>query len=118
MVNSPLKRPISGQFVRALGEQPPAELAQALLPSLAKPFSHGPNICEVTMTNEIDFYVGKRLRRRRRLLGLTQQASAIKSAFVSSKFRNMSAARTVSVRPACLSFPKPCPSLSSISMKV
>ena len=25
------------------------------------------------MTNEIDFYVGKRLRRRRRLLGLTQQ---------------------------------------------
>ena len=26
------------------------------------------------MTNEIDFYVGKRLRRRRRLLGLTQQA--------------------------------------------
>ena len=26
------------------------------------------------MTNEIDFYVGKRLRRRRRLLGLTQQS--------------------------------------------
>ena len=25
------------------------------------------------MTNEIDDYVGKRLRRRRRLLGLTQQ---------------------------------------------
>ncbi len=25
------------------------------------------------MTNDIDFYVGKRLRRRRRLLGLTQQ---------------------------------------------
>ncbi len=25
------------------------------------------------MTNEIDYYVGKRLRRRRRLLGLTQQ---------------------------------------------
>lgn len=28
------------------------------------------------MTNEIDLYVGKRLRRRRRLLGLTQQALA------------------------------------------
>ena len=26
------------------------------------------------MTSEIDFFVGKRLRRRRRLLGLTQQA--------------------------------------------
>lgn len=26
------------------------------------------------MTNEIDYYVGKRLRRRRRLLGLTQQS--------------------------------------------
>ncbi len=26
------------------------------------------------MTNEIDYFVGKRLRRRRRLLGLTQQA--------------------------------------------
>ncbi len=26
------------------------------------------------MTNEIDFFVGKRLRRRRRLLGLTQQS--------------------------------------------
>jgi len=26
------------------------------------------------MSNEIDFYVGKRLRRRRRLLGLTQQS--------------------------------------------
>lgn len=29
-----------------------------------------------TMTNDIDLYVGKRLRRRRRLLGLTQQALA------------------------------------------
>ena len=28
------------------------------------------------MTSEIDLYVGKRLRRRRRLLGLTQQALA------------------------------------------
>ncbi|MCW5725769.1 MAG: helix-turn-helix transcriptional regulator [Maricaulaceae bacterium] len=28
------------------------------------------------MTNEIDFHVGKRLRRRRRLLGLTQQQLA------------------------------------------
>jgi len=28
------------------------------------------------MTNDIDLYVGKRLRRRRRLLGLTQQALA------------------------------------------
>lgn len=29
---------------------------------------------ESTMTNEIDDFVGKRLRRRRRLLGLTQQS--------------------------------------------
>ncbi len=29
------------------------------------------------MTNEIDLYVGKRLRRRRRLLGLTQQGLAV-----------------------------------------
>lgn len=28
------------------------------------------------MTNEIDFHIGKRLRRRRRLLGLTQQQLA------------------------------------------
>ena len=28
------------------------------------------------MANDIDLYLGKRLRRRRRLLGLTQQAAA------------------------------------------
>src|SRR2546430_494289 len=59
---------------------PPANLARALpIPPRAVPKRDGPRNdqgASVTMSNEIDLHLGKRLRRRRRLLGLTQQQLA------------------------------------------
>ena len=47
------------------------------------------------MTNEIDHHVGRRLRRRRRLMGYTQQSLAESVGVRFQQIQNMSAERTV-----------------------
>jgi len=67
------------------------------------------------MATDIDLHLGRRLRRRRRLLGLTQQQLAVQVGIRFQQIQNTNAAPTASRPPVCGNWPRRWRRRSAIS---